>query len=437
MKVIKVSPSTLLILVYGFFILIGSILLKLPWSVHTPIRWIDALFTSASAVTVTGLAVIDTGTVFTKFGQLVITMLIQVGGLGVMTFAILLYMILGKKIGLKERLIMQQALNQVNLGGLIRLVRQLFIFSISIEIVFMLVLSLQWVPDLGWKNGLFYSFFHSVSAFNNAGFSLWPDNLSRYVDSPVINIGITTLIILGGIGFTVIIEVWQKRKWSKLSLHSKMMLSATLCVNVISAFLVLMLEYHNNQTLGELPIVDKIWASYFQAVSTRTAGFNTIDMAGIDQSTAFLMIILMFIGAGSGSTGGGIKLTTFLILLLTVSAFIRGQQTIHIFKRSIPESNVWKVLAISMTSMFVISVGVLLLNITEKLPFLPLFFETVSAFGTVGLSMGITASFTIAGKLIIIFIMITGKVGPLSLVYILARKESCKYKYPSENIFTG
>lgn len=437
MKPFKLSPSSLLIMVYGTFILLGAVLLKLPISVNGPLHWIDALFTSASAMTVTGLGVVDTGTHFTKFGQLIIMCLIQVGGLGIISFAMLVFMLTGKKIGLKKRLVIQQALNQDQVGGIIRLVKYLFVFSLALEAGAALILAVKWVPELGLEKGMFYSFFHAVSAFNNAGFSLWPDNLSRYVGSPIVNVTITALIILGGIGFTVIAEVWQKRKWKAFSLHTKVMLSATLILNLVIFLLFFLLEHNNSRTLEKLPLVDQLWASYFQAVAVRTAGFNTIDIGSLDPSTAFLLMIAMFIGAGSGSTAGGIKLTTFVILIVSMLTYVQGKKDIHLFKRTIRQEHVLRVLSITTVSSFIVVLGILLLNVTEKLPFLPLVFEAVSAFGTVGLSMGITASLSDAGKLIIILIMITGKVGPLSLVYILARKQECHYKYPTEDILTG
>ncbi|WP_203363789.1 TrkH family potassium uptake protein [Bacillus sp. REN10] len=437
MKIIKISPSTLLVAVYGLFIVLGACLLKLPISTTAPIRWVDALFTSASAMTVTGLGVVDTGTHFTKVGQFIIMGLIQVGGLGIMSFGILIFIMLGKKIGLKQRLAMQEILNQVHVGGVIRLVKYLFIFSLAIESIAAVFLAIKWVPELGWKDGVFASFFHAVSAFNNAGFSLWPDNLSRYVGSPIINLTITSLIILGGIGFTVIIDVWEKRKWRKFSLHTKVMLVATLCINIIGLLFFFFLESVNVKTIGAMPLSDQLWASYFQSVTTRTAGFNTVDLSGLENSTAFLMMILMFIGAGSGSTGGGIKLTTFVVMLVTMLTYVTGRKDIHLFERTVRSDHLLRVLSITMVSTFVVVGGVLIINITEPLPFLPLMFEVVSAFATVGLSMGITASLSVIGKLVIIAIMITGKVGPLSLVYILARKHEQKYKYPTEDILTG
>jgi trk system potassium uptake protein len=437
-KTIQLSPSQLLTVVFLFFITLGMFLLKLSIATTTSIAWIDALFIAVSAMTVTGLTTIDPGSTFTVFGQVVIMVLIQLGGLGIMSFSVLIFIMLGKKIGIKQRLVIQQSLNQVNIGGVIKLVRNLFIFSISIELIAMLFLALRWIPEFGVKRGLFYSLFHSISAFNNAGIALWPNNLMSYAGDPIINIVISLLFILGGLGFTVLVDLKVKSTFSKLSLHSKMMIVGTLVINVVTMLLIFVLEYSNPKTIGTLPLYDKLWTSYFQAVSPRTAGFNTLDISSLNESTIFLIILLMFIGAGSASTGGGIKLTTFLVICLATISFIRGREDIRLFRRNIPSSYISRVLAITMTSVVTVIFALFVLNIIETLPFLTLLFEVVSAFGTVGLSMGITASLTLLGKIVIIFVMFVGKIGPLTLAFILASPpHKPHYKYPDEEILTG
>ncbi|WP_442594149.1 TrkH family potassium uptake protein [Neobacillus sp. D3-1R] len=436
-RTINLTPSQLLTFIFLFFISIGTLLLKLPISTTHPIRWIDASFISVSAMTVTGLATVDPGSTFTLFGQIVIMILIQLGGLGIMSFAVLIFIMLGKKIGIKQRLVMQQALNQINIGGVIKLVRNLFFFSLTIELIAMILLALRWIPEFGWKKGLFYSLFHSVSAFNNAGFALWPDNLMQYAGDPVINIVISSLFILGGLGFTVLADLKDKGTFSKLSLHSKMMIVGTLIINVLSMFFVFVLEYSNPKTIGNLSLFDKLWTSYFQAVSPRTAGFNTLDIGSLHESTIFLIIILMFIGAGSASTGGGIKLTTFMVICLSTISFIKGRYDIRLFRKNIPSSYIAKVLAIAMTSVVTVVASLFVLNIIETLPFLTLLFEVVSAFGTVGLTMGITPSLSLLGKLVIIVVMFVGKLGPLTLAFLMAKPQKPPFKYPDEDILTG
>jgi len=436
-KQIQLSPSQLLVLVFLFFIILGTLLLKTPAATSKPIGWIDTLFTSTSAMTVTGLAVVDTGTDYTMFGQLMILVLIQVGGLGIMSFAVLIFIMLGKKIGLKERLLIQQSLNQTSLGGIIKLIKSLFIYSFAIEMLAMLILAVKWVPEYGFARGVYYSLFHAVSAFNNAGFSIWPDSLMRYEGDPLVNLVISFLFIIGGIGFTVLSDLWHKRSFKKLSLHSKLMIYGTFIINLSAMIFIFLLEYQNQKTLGMLPPAEKLWGAYFQAVTPRTAGFNTADIGSLNESTITLLLLLMFVGAGSASTGGGIKLTTFLVILLSVITFLKGKKHISIAKKTLKDQLIIRSLAISTISVLLILAAVFILNMTEPKPFLAILFEVVSAFGTVGLSMGITADLTPVGKILIIFIMFLGKLGPLTLAFSLARPEQENIRYSSEDILTG
>ncbi|WP_307892327.1 TrkH family potassium uptake protein [Bacillus swezeyi] len=434
-KQIQLSPSQLLVLVFLFFILLGTLLLKLPFATPESVNWIDTLFTATSAMTVTGLVVVDTAADFTVFGQAIILILIQIGGLGIMSFAVLIFIMLGKKIGLKERLLIQQSLNQTSLGGIIQLIRNLFIYSFIIEMMAMVVLAFRWVPEYGWKHGVYYSLFHSVSAFNNAGFSVWPDSLMRYEGDPLVNIVITSLFIIGGIGFTVLSDLWHKRNLKNLSLHSKLMIYGTFIINISAMIMIFLLEYQN--TLGPLPLNEKLLGAYFQAVTPRTAGFNTLDIGSLRESTITLMLLLMFVGAGSASTGGGIKLTTFLVILLSVITFLKGKKHISIARKTLKDKLIIRSLAISTISVLLILTAVFILNMTEPKPFLDILFEVVSAFGTVGLSMGITADLSPLGKVIMIFIMFLGKLGPLTLAFSLARPEQKNIRYSSEDILTG
>ncbi|NMH73281.1 Ktr system potassium transporter B [Bacillus sp. RO2] len=436
-RFINLNPPQLLIVVFIFFGLLGTLLLMLPISTSESITLVDALFTATSAMTVTGLAVVDTGTAYTLFGQIVILSLIQVGGIGIMTFAVLIFIMLGKKIGFQERLILQQALNQTSVGGIILLVRRIIIFSFLIEGIAVLLLSYRWIPEYGWWDGLYYSVFHAISAFNNAGFSIWSDSLMQYVGDPVVNIVISFLFIIGGIGFTVLTDLWYTKEFRKLTLHTKIMLFGTLGINILAMFVFFVLEYFNPSTLGNFTLMEKIWASYFQAVTTRTAGFNTIDIGSMGTASIMWTLLLMFIGAGSTSTGGGIKLTTFVIIILAVNTFIKGKHEIVIFKRSIHQNYVIKALAISTISILFIFFSLFILTITEQAEFLLLLFEVISAFGTVGLSMGITGDLTDIGKCVIVFIMLLGKLGPLTLAYSLAKPNTSKVRYPNADLLTG
>jgi len=437
-KVIRLSPPQLLVVTFLFFIIVGMGLLKLPFATTKSITWLDALFTTTSAMTVTGLAVVDTGDAFTLFGEVVIMSLIQIGGLGIMSFAVLIFMMLGKKIGFKERLLLQQALNQTSVGGVIKLVKYLFIFSFLVEGFAVLLLASEWVPEFGWRRGLYVSIFHSISAFNNAGFSLWSDSLMGYVGNPIVNITISFLFIVGGIGFTVLVDLWKSKTIRKLSLHTKIMVVGTFVINVFAFMMIFILEYNNPNTLAQLPFLDKLFASYFQAVTPRTAGFNSLDYGSMERSTLLLTILLMFIGAGSASTGGGIKLTTFVVISLSVFAFLKEKREIRIFRRTIDQNYIFKALAVSMISVLLVFTALFFLDMTEKnASFLAILFEVVSAFGTVGLSMGITGSLTAIGKWIIIIVMFVGKLGPLTLAFSLSRPDKEKIRYPKEDILTG
>jgi trk system potassium uptake protein len=434
----NITPPRLLVLVFLFFIMAGTFLLKLPFATSVNITWLDALFTSTSAMTVTGLIVVDTGTAYTLFGEIVIMCLIQIGGLGIMSFAVLIFIMLGKKIGFKERLLIQQALNQPTIGGVIRLVKNLFLFSFIVEAFALILLALKWIPEYGWGKGFYYSLFHSISAFNNAGFSIWSDGLMNYVGSPLVNIVITALFIIGGVGFTVLTDLWYTKKIRRLSLHTKLMLIGTFTINFVSMILIFVLEVNNPETLGELPLADQLLGSYFQAVTPRTAGFNTLDIGSMEHSTLLLIIFLMFIGAGSASTGGGIKLTTFIIILLSVVAFLRDKSEIRVLRRTIEQPFIYRALAISIISLLVVFSALFILSLSEhNAPFFQILFEVVSAFGTVGLSMGLTGSLTSIGKCMIIFVMFAGKLGPLTLAFSLARPKNEKIRYPKEDILTG
>lgn len=437
-KVIRLSPPQLLVVTFLFFIILGMGLLKLPFATTEQISWLDALFTTTSAMTVTGLAVVDTGGAFTLFGEVVVMSLIQIGGLGIMSFAVLIFMMLGKKIGFKERLLLQQALNQTSVGGVIKLVKYLFIFSFIVEGFAVLLLATEWVPEFGWKRGLYVSIFHSISAFNNAGFSLFSDSLMGYVGSPIINLTISFLFILGGIGFTVLVDLWKSKTIRQLSLHTKIMVIGTFLINVIAFMMIFVLEFNNPNTLAQLPLSDKIFASYFQAVTPRTAGFNSLDYGSMERSTLLFTILLMFIGAGSASTGGGIKLTTFVVISLSMIAFLKEKKEIRIFRRTIDQTHIFKALALSMISVLLVFTALFFLEMTEHdVSFLSIVFEVVSAFGTVGLSMGITGSLSEIGKWIIIVVMFAGKLGPLTLAFSLSRPDKEKIRYPKEDILTG
>ncbi len=439
----RLNPPFYVISGFAIVILIGAILLALPVSASSKesLNFLDSLFTATSAVCVTGLVVFDTGTVYSLFGQIVIMILIQLGGLGFMTFGVTVAVLLGKKIGLKQRLIIKESANAISRAGLVKLTLSILLITIIFEALATLILTIYWSGEMGFLKGFYFALFHSVSAFNNAGFSLWPDSLTRYVGDPVVNLVITGLIITGGIGFAVIMDICTKRRWKKLSLNSKIVLITTGLLCMAGFGFILILESFNPQTFGQFNTSERLWAAYFQAVVPRTAGYNTIDIGKMLAASQLFIIFLMFIGASSGSTGGGIKTNTFAILVVSLFAIIRGRSEATVLKRTISTGIVLRAVAVILTSMGVVLTATLLLTITEyslQGDFLAELFEATSAFGTVGLSMGLTGNLSPMPKIIIISTMFIGRLGPLTMAYALSHKDvKVKVSYAEEKVLIG
>ncbi|KAB3535415.1 Trk family potassium uptake protein [Alkaliphilus pronyensis] len=441
---IKLDPTQVLVLGFASVVLIGAMLLNLPIaSVNgRSIGFLDALFTSTSAVCVTGLVVVDTGTYWTVFGKTVILILIQVGGLGFMTMATLFAIVLGRKISLKERLIIQQALNQNDLSGLVRFTQYILLGTFVIEGIGAVLLSTRFIPELGWSKGIAYSIFHSISAFCNAGFDIIGQgrSLMPYVTDPIINVTIWLLIILGGIGFSVISEFFTLRNFKQLSLHSKLVIFITCLLLGMGFVSYLLLEFNNPNTIGELSFGGKLMASAFQSITPRTAGFNTIDTSQLTTASKMLTIVFMYIGGSPASTAGGIKTATLGVILFTVISVIKGREETELFGRRLSRNIVNRSLTIGVIGIGLIVVMAMLLTITEGFEFMEILFETTSALGTVGLSLGITSELSPLGRVIIIIAMFIGRLGPLTIAFALAR-QSRKYKgtirYPEEKIMVG
>lgn len=435
-----VQPAKLLALGFLGLILLGAFILWLPVSTHEGISFIDALFTATSAVCVTGLTVVDTSTTFTLFGQIVIMLLIQVGGIGFVTIAILIAVLLGRRIGLRERLVLQQAYGQVSLSGLIRLALQIALVTFLFEGCGTLLLSARFIPDYGVASGLYYGLFHTISAFNHAGFALWPDSLMPFARDPYVLVVTAALVIASSVGYTVILDVAKKRRFRRLSLHSKMMLVGTAVLLFTSTLLYLALEWDNPKTLGTLTGMDKLLNAFFLATTPRSSGFNSVDMAGLTDSSVFLTMLLMFIGGGPGSTAGGVKVTSFLVLVLAVWSVLKRREDVQAMERRISRDIVFRALAIVFFGGVIVFTGSFLLTLTEPdgIGLDRLLFETVSAFGTVGLSLGITPELSPFGKLVISVIMFLGRVGPLTVAYALAIPPRAKLiRYPKEDVLVG
>ncbi|MEK5477701.1 TrkH family potassium uptake protein [Paenibacillus sp. FSL R5-0407] len=441
-KWIRFSPPQVLVLGFAFIILAGSLLLMLPISSSTgeSLPFIDAFFTATSATCVTGLVVVDTGTYFSTFGQVVIMLLIQVGGLGFMTMATLFALVFKRKISLKDRLLLQEAMNQNTMEGIVRLIRKVLMYSLIIESCAALLFTIRWSFDMPIGRALFFGIFHGVSMFNNAGFDLFGEyrSLTQYVNDPVVNLVTMFLIVSGGLGFIVLSDLIEFRQRRKLSLHSKVVLSMTATLILVGALVIFVFEFTNSNTLQPLDWGGKIWSSFFQSVTPRTAGANTVDIGGLRQATQFFMIILMFIGASPSSTGGGIKTTTFTILVGAVISMIRGRSDLVLFRYRLAQERIFKAVTITMLALFLVIAVAMVLSTTEDASFLSILFETTSAFGTVGLSMGLTGKLTIAGKIIISFTMFAGRLGLLTLAYALGPKKGKElYRHPEGKMIIG
>ncbi len=433
-----VPPPLILSAIYAVFIVVGAIVLKLPISHTKAITWSDALFTATSAVTVTGLVVLDTGADFTLFGQIVIAFLIQLGGLGLMTFAVLVLGALGLPIGITGQIYLRDDLNQNSMAQLTKLVKTILKVVLILEVGGAMLLTLVFIPDYGTFQGIWESIFHSISAFNNAGFSTFPNGLVDYATNPLINIVIPALFILGGIGYVVFHDIFSKSGWNYWSLHTKIMLLGTAILIIFSVAMFAILEWNNPRTLGQFDSpISRLIVSWFQGVTTRTAGFNTTDIGGLHDSTSVMFIALMVIGGGPASTAGGIKVTTFVVMLLATVAFFKRQQQLHAFGRSISLEHVLKVMALAAISGVLVFVAVFLLTASHEGHFLDICFEVASAYGTVGLSRGYTGKLSDFGRAIIIAVMFLGRVGPLTLGFFIATRTTPRVRYPEGSLHLG
>ncbi|AZK48936.1 Trk family potassium uptake protein [Paenibacillus lentus] len=438
----KLTPPRILVLGFAAIILTGSLLLMMPQANTTGERlpFVDALFTATSATCVTGLVVRDTGLYFTTFGQIVILTLIQVGGLGFMTMATLFSLVFKRRISLRDRLLLQEAMKQNSMEGIVRLIRKVLVYSLVIEASAALLFTIRWVFDMPFGQAVYYGVFHAVSLFNNAGFDLFGEyrSLMGYVNDPLVNIVAMFLIVSGGLGFIVLSELVDFRRTRKLSLHSKIVLSMTSALILAGAVVIFVFEFTNVKTMGSLDWSGKIWGSFFQSIATRTAGANSVDIGGLRQASQFFVIMLMFIGASPGSTGGGIKTTTFMVLVGAVISMIRGRHDLVLFRYRMTQERIFKAVTITMLALFLIISVAMVLSTTEDASFLSILFETTSAFATVGLSMGLTMDLTDIGKVILCFMMFTGRLGLLTLAYALGPKKGKElYRHPEGKMIIG
>ncbi len=435
------SPIQMLALGFAAIILFGALLLSLPIANRNgeALTFYDSLFTATSATCVTGLIVRDTYTQFSWFGQFVILLLIQIGGLGFMTIAVFLSMAAGKRIGLKERSILMEAVSSMQLGGVVKLVKRILFGTLIVEGLGALLLSFRFVPLFGWAEGIWCGIFHSISAFCIAGFDILGRiepycSLHYFANDITVNLVIAALILIGGIGFVVWDDIAQNGlHFSKYRLHTKIMLSATLCLLIIPALMFFFLESKNafyGMSTGE-----KIVASLFQAVTPRTAGFETVGMSELSTPGNYLVTLLMIIGGGAGSTAGGVKVSTVVAVLLSALAYLQKREDVNAFKRRIDSNTLRKALCAIIIYLISLVTACFILTILEKQPLQLLMFETASALGTVGLTMGITGKLLPLSRFILMLLMYTGRIGSLSVAMaVFENRSSAKVRLPEEKI---
>ncbi len=430
-------------------IVLGTICLIMPFSSSAG-TWNDpivALFTSTSAVCVTGLSVVDPGTYFSFWGQFFIALLAQIGGLGYMTTTTFLIMLIGRKFDLRQKIAIQQSLDRRGISGSNQIIRSIIATTLIFEITGIFLLLPAFVPKYGWSQGLWLAIFHSINAWNNAGFSLFKDNLIGYQNSPLVVFTVTGLIIFGGIGYQVILEmyIWLSdrilKRTGKLvfSLDFKVATTTTVILLVLGTIVFFGIELRNQATFGNLNFSTQLLVAWFQSVTPRTAGFNTIDIGKMTNAGLFITIALMFIGASPGGTGGGIKTTTLRVLTSCTKSILQGKEEVLLYDRRIAFSLVLKAVGVFVGSLATVIVSTMLISITDpELPFIQILFETVSAFATVGLSTGITGTVTVAAKLILIATMYIGRVGILLLMSaLLGDPRPTHIHYPEENLLVG
>ena len=434
----RTPPPAVLAAGYLTLIVLGAVLLLLPPMARQPITLMDALFTSTSAVTVTGLVVIDTELVLTFWGQLVVAVLIQLGGLGLMTIAVLVWSALGLPVGITQGTYLREDLNQTSYVRLTRLVWTIFRVVIVAEIAGAMLLSLSFMANHGLAQGLWHAVFHSVSAFNNAGFSTFSPGLTGYALDPIVNVVIPALFIVGGIGYVVVSDMWTRAFWRGWSLHTRLMIIGTAVLIVLGVGLTAALEWSNPRTLGQYDSwVARMTVAWFQGVTTRTAGFNSTDIGGLHDSTSLLYMALMIIGGGPTSTAGGLKVTTIVVMVLATIAFLRRRTEIWAFGRSIALGDVLKAMALISIASAVIFTAVFLMALSHDGEFIDIAFEVSSAFGTTGLSRGYTTELSDFGRLVIMAVMFLGRVGPLTLGFFLATRMMPRVRYPAGQVHLG
>ncbi len=438
----KITSNPPLYLTIGFaiLILIGGCILSLPIFTRSgkPTNLIDSIFVAASASCVTGLTTVNTADHWNSLGHVWILLLIQIGGLGVMTLATLFPLLLRKKIGLKSRRILKEQLNIDSLQGIMKLFKYVLVFTFLVEFLGAFLLSLRFVPIFGMGKGWWYSIFHSISAFCNAGFDLLGDSIYPYRNDTLINVTLISLVVIGGLGFMVTAELFRKRSFKKLSTHAKLVLIISAVLIVIGSLAFYLIERQAGGVLYQEGIKNSILQSTFQSVSARTAGFYSVKLNQMHDTSVILLSVLMVIGGSPGSTAGGLKTTTFGVLVLSTISIFKQEDEVTIFNKHIDSKTIRKALAIIMVYLGLIFLVIFILSLSENFKVLDISYEVASAFGTVGASRGITGDFSNLGKILITLSMYLGRIGPMTMAYSIGLKSTTKYiRYPEANISIG
>ena len=448
----RFPPAVIIVATFGVAIVVGALLLSLPAATTERLGALDALFTATSAVCVTGLAVADTGTRFTPFGQVVLLVLFQAGGLGIMTMAMFVTLLLGRRVSFRDRMVVEDVMHHSPTAELGRLIRYVFAFTFTVEAVGAALLFVRLREEFPPTRAAYLAVFHAVSAFCNAGFTLFPDSLMRYRDDAFVNVVITVLVIIGGLGFLVNMELrdlllcrLRGSRPTRLSLHTRLVLAVSAALLVFGMAGFLLTEWAN--LLHGMPWGERLLVAWFQSVTPRSAGFQTVDYGQATTATLFFTVFLMFVGASPGSNGGGVKTTSLGLLLALSWARYRGRGRAMAFHRTIPHAVMDRALSVVLVSWIIASAALLLLTVAELghrphpegHDFIQLMFETVSAFGIVGLSTGITPTLSPGGKMLLVLLMFAGRLGPLTVALAAGRKApgGVRFRYAEENVMVG
>lgn len=440
----KLTQTQMIVVGFMLIILTGSLLLMLPWASrsHEVTPFLDTLFTATSASCVTGLVVVDTWSHWSVFGQVIILILIQVGGMGFMTLGVFMAILLRRRIGLKTRGVLQESINSLQIGGIVKLAKKIIQGTVFFESVGALILMYRFIPKVGMARGIWYGIFHSVSAFCNAGFDLMGymepyESLCGYAGDWLVNLTIMSLIVIGGIGFFVWDDIATKKlKVHRYTLHTKLVLMTTLALIIGGALFFFFTEQSN--VLKNMPFAERIWASFFQSVTARTAGFNTVDTGALTEGSKFVTILLMFVGGSPGSTAGGIKTTTLIVLLVCVRSNMRQEKGYNILDRRLDEEVVRKACTVMCTNLLLMLTATIVMLVLQPFALTDVLFETASAIGTVGMTTGITRSICSISKAVLIFLMYCGRIGSLTFALSLrGNKHEPAVKQPVEQVMIG